>query len=266
MSDGQGSDGGNGHDARPERSRDGHATRRQRLPQAGNGAPPGSNRGGGPKTAAGLARCAEAAMTRGGLYVAWRDRVLPACTRCPQREECHDCDLGERCPQMARAMDAIYDDVMEAGHITILSEPLVREYAYCVAMLERVDIQIAAEGMFQRDMKQPSGSKPSGLMDLRMRVAGRVDRGAAELGLTPSSQARAGMKAVGDGMSDLAEALRGLNERRGQEAGPRVVAAARDQGVLEGIVEEDGGDLTPGPSPAGSLRDPLGEGSTAGDD
>jgi hypothetical protein len=178
-------------------------------------------------------------MTQGGLYSAWRDRILPLCGTCPYRNTCPDFQEGEHCPQMARTMDQVYDTVTRAGHITDLSEALVREYAYSVAMLERIDSQIAAEGMLYPDPNAPGRSRASGLMDLRMRVAGRVDKGAAELGLTPSSQARAGMKAMGDEMNKLASAIDRLNESRRQ--GPRVVETQASL-ALEAEWDDDDGD------------------------
>jgi hypothetical protein len=185
-------------------------------------------------------------MTRGGIYSAWRQRVLPLCSRCPLRSDtpgCDDYQADARCPQMARTMDAVYEQVCAAGHITDLSETLVREYAYRIAMLERIDTQIAQEGgLLYTDPDAPWRTKASGLLDLRNRVAGRVDDMAKELGLTPSSQARAGMKAVGDGMSALADALQAVNQRRSQVVGARVEEV---QAALPGVVDgefEAGGD------------------------
>jgi len=195
---------------------------------------PGGNRGGGPKTAEGLAAIS-AATTTHGIYRMLETGLMPGCDLCRVSHLCEEASEGGLCVQAARATEEVISRVKSADHITDLAHDQVREYAKQIVFLEVLDKHLQVDGLF-RDGGQ-DGLRPSALVDLRMRVSTSALNYAKELGLTPAAQSRLRLTRPGStlqAMLDLfGEVEEETRERRERE----------EQMVLEGQFEaEDEGE------------------------
>jgi hypothetical protein len=193
---------------------------------------PGGNRGGGPKTAEGLA-VISARSTSHGLYRMMETGMAPGCDICLVSHLCDEFSPGGLCIQAARATEEVIARVTAAEHITPLAQDQVRAYGKLIVLLEVIDKHVQMDGLFRKDTSD--GLHPSAIWEMRMRVDAAALNYAEKLGLTPAAQSRLRLTRAGSplqGMLDLfAEVEEELRERR--EAG--------QQTMLEGEFEvEDG--------------------------
>lgn len=205
-------------------------------PKRGRGRLAGDGRGnlgGGPKTAEGLARCAEAsgrAHTRHGLYAMVRGGPFPGCDLCLLAADCVDFQEGRECVQAALTMTEVLEDLAKRPGIAETAGHLVNIYARRVVMLAVIERHLAADGAF----KLVDGViKASDLLDLRERVEGALWRAANDLGLTPGARSRMKLLSAGDDAQQKLFELIGEAEKIRKEEWVK-----GQQGTMEGEWEE----------------------------
>lgn len=164
------------------------------------GAKPGTNNGGGPKTAEGQERAianlqpSEASVVHGG-YAWLRSGVAPWCDQCPARSLCPEYRAGDRCRPMEIAYEGMVVQVMGMPHIEPHHEPLVREYSRHVCGLEIVDRWLALEGLVLPG-DEGEQARVHQLLVARDRMSTRMESLANNLLLTPAAAVRSKLSNV----------------------------------------------------------------------
>jgi hypothetical protein len=200
------------------------------------GAPPGSNRGGGPKTVEGRAtalanlRGSDELVTHGMCRFLERG-LAPACDKCLARpglvmadgsalvaEPCEVYQPGGACRIVQARMAEIVSMVMAEDHITELQRPLVVEFAKCVAACDLFDHHIGLLGGPFEGVALAEGRlvwQPG--YEQRTRTASRMETLAKELGLTPGSRVRFSLNREGSPVDQLAFELLEIEKRERAE-------------------------------------------------
>lgn len=130
---------------------------------------------------------------------------------------------AELTPRAAEVADAL----MSLPHVAALDRLAAEEIGRLVALLERVDADLAERGLTRRN------GEARNLLDLHGRLSGRLERWQREFGTTPASRADFG-----------ATLARGARRRAGARRGGRVTDDRR--ATLEAIAYGGDPDLRPG--------------------
>ena len=199
----------------PNREEDSDMSPEGSLSGPRRGAEPGSNRGGGPKTAEGkqtaLANLQpDSAMTH-GIYAYLARGTMPRCERCELSEECPYADDEELNPTgRCVIMQLVYDEQMAAmdGTEHLQGQPaykLVMELrARLAATMVKINLQLGEIGLFRRTK---DGLQAQSLLELQMKVMGRIIDVSKVLALTPQSAFQMKLP-FGDGLSAIEVAMR----------------------------------------------------------
>jgi len=199
------------------------APTRERDPR---GCPPGTNRGGGPKTPDGMERAlanlqggAERLQTHGANSY-WRRTLAPPCRKCLGASQCEEYEDGEVCRIALRAQAKVEEEVKALDHIKPLHHPLVRDYAKLVIVLDICDVYLEYAGLFV-----VSGEPGHELIDVQPVVASRdrfeaaMWKAADKLLLTPAAEAQMNAKRARTQMGNqLAWAFQELAKMQAGEA------------------------------------------------
>ena len=163
-----------------------------------HGCPPGSNRGGGPKTEAGLERAKanftfppeEASLTHQGRRFLNR-ALAPSCRMCIVRDECEAYVDGGTCRLAEEAQAEIQESIMALPHIDPVQDlELVRQYAKLSVFVAIVDRYLSAQSPFLPGADGSGFVQAQPILRERMAAIGTLARLASELGLTPLARKR----------------------------------------------------------------------------
>lgn len=162
----------------------------------GTGCPPGSNRGGGPKTAEGLEKVKanftyppeEAPLKHQGHRFLGR-ALAPSCGQCIVRQECEEFREGGTCVLAERAQEELLASLLALPHILPQDEFLCREYAKWATFCAIVDRYLSATSPFLPGSAQGFiDAQP--ILKQRSSATSLLTRLASELGLTPAARKR----------------------------------------------------------------------------
>ena len=213
---------------------------------------PGGNRGGGPKTEAGLAVISQS-HTKHGIYRMMESGFVPGCDLCRVAHLCEEAAEGGLCVQAERATAEVMTRLMSAEHIDELARDQAREYAKLVVFLEVIDRTLQVDGLFRGDEQDEAhdrdghatkeeegprvrilskgGLRPTALVDLRMRISAACLTYAEKMGLTPAARRRLRIGTAGGGLQSILDLFGELEaERRAEREG-------QEQGVLDADFE-----------------------------
>jgi phage terminase small subunit len=188
------------------------------------GAPPGSNRGGGPKTEKGLIACRDAAQKH-GIYTMLQGGPIPGCNVCPLNQRCPDYEKDGSCVQALAEVDRIATETMREPFLTPAAHHVTREYAHWIVAARIVDKHIQVGGLVTGGMVDGvlEPYRPAPLFAVRAEISRMIVNIAKELGLTPASASRAKLGVVGDDQSQLMLAFADFIHDREREQEAEVV-------------------------------------------
>ena len=188
----------------------------------GRGCPPGTNRGGGPKTSEGLARATanlqpHAAVTH-GVHAFLRTGSLPPCGKCPCRDECPFSaqyegpeSLAEHNPeQLCVIMHVVYQEELDAS---LAEEHLAGRAVYRFILEERARLAGAIAkarlvlGQTGLIVQTARGPRASALMESWRKWLGTYTELGDKMGLTVRSGSQLSLDFASDAMVEVSAAI-----------------------------------------------------------
>jgi hypothetical protein len=81
-------------------------------------------------------------------------------------------------------VQTLAESIMAAPHVEPMDELAAVEIARLMVLIERIDADLAKRGMVKR-----KSTEPRGMLDLRRRYSGQLERWLSAFGMTPASRA-----------------------------------------------------------------------------